>query len=709
MSGNSEPPGDGRLLQSGDEAGTAPGDRRFRPDIEGLRAVAIVLVVLYHAGLRGLSGGYIGVDVFFVISGFVITGVLLREQAATHRTSILAFYGRRCRRIIPAATLAIVVTVVATYAVLGVVDGNQTAIDARWAAIFLANFHFASVGTNYLSAQLPPSPLQNFWSLAVEEQFYLVYPTIFLVLSAVRSRLSLRARLAIGLTATIVASFTFSVIQTASNPTVAFFSPFTRAWELALGALIAVGTEWLLEVPEVIGSIMTWAGLGAIGLAAVMFTSNTPYPGWQAALPVIGTALVIAGGAATPRWAAEGLLKVTPFRWLGKLSYSLYLWHWPILIIAAESVGKTSLPFSQNLVWLLVALLASIVSYNLVENPIRHSTFVGARRWAPIGLGVALIAVSFGVATVGLGDHASTASTPRGTVHPGRVHPTTSGTPDPSTFVANLVRVAPLIRVLPADLTPSLAGVRTDWGGPGPLCWPALGQTSIPACVFGDPHGTRTMVLYGDSHAAMWFDAVNVIAVMSHWKLVYLGKGDCPADMLTYENPPGWGRAGGEYSVCDQWHRFALDRISRLHPDLVVITQEVRGKPDGKGYSAHQWQQGLETTFDRLGVAKSKIVVLGNIPILPQAGPQCLARNSAAVQKCSGPVVQYSTVFNRAERAATASKGARYIDVTPWFCSTICTAIIGKYQVYWDDYHIAATYSFVLEGVLTQSLGLSTA
>ena len=225
-----EIPVETRLLTSGNEAGTAPGDRRFRPDVEGLRAVAVVLVVLYHAGLKGLTGGYVGVDVFFVISGFVITGVLLREQAATKGVSIIGFYGRRSRRIIPAATLVIIVTVALTYFFLGVVYGNQTATDARWTAVFLANFHFSSVGTNYLAAQQPPSPLQNFWSLAVEEQFYLVYPTLVLLISAVRTRVSLQARLAVSLTAVIAVSFALSVVQTGSNPTVAYFSPLTRAW-----------------------------------------------------------------------------------------------------------------------------------------------------------------------------------------------------------------------------------------------------------------------------------------------------------------------------------------------------------------------------------------------------------------------------------------------------------------------------------------------
>ncbi|MBV8463641.1 MAG: acyltransferase, partial [Acidimicrobiales bacterium] len=343
------PPAAVATSEPADEAGTAPGDRRFRPDVEGLRAVAIGLVVLYHAGLPGLSGGYVGVDVFFVISGFVITGVLLRERSATGRTSLAHFYARRSRRILPAATLVIVVTVVAAYAVLGIAAGNQTAVDARWATVFLANFHFAAAGTNYLNAHQLPSALQNFWSLAIEEQFYLVYPTVFLLVWRLRWRTPPRVRLLFGLGAVVFVSFLLSVAQTATDPATAYFSPFTRAWELALGAMVALATDRLVRLPAPIAAVLTWVGLGAVFFAAVAFGANTAYPGSAVAIPVVGTALVIAGGAAVPAAGAELLLGRRPFGWLGRLSYSLYLWHWPILILAAESANRASLPFHQNL------------------------------------------------------------------------------------------------------------------------------------------------------------------------------------------------------------------------------------------------------------------------------------------------------------------------------------------------------------------------
>jgi peptidoglycan/LPS O-acetylase OafA/YrhL len=698
------PTGGDRLQASGDEAGTAPGDRKFRPDVEGLRAVAVGLVVLYHANLSFLSGGYVGVDVFFVISGFVITGLLLRETVTTGRTSFAAFYARRCRRILPAATLVIVVTVVATYVALGAFFGNQTAIDARWTAVFLANFHFASIGTNYLTAQRPPSPLLNFWSLAVEEQFYLVFPAVFATLAALRLRWPLRARLAAGLVAIVVISFALSVAQTSSNPTVAYFSPFTRAWELALGALVAVGTDWWLAVPKRTAAAVSWAGLAAIGVSAVVFDGATAYPGSLVAIPVVGAAMVIAGGTADTPGGAEFVLGRSPVRYVGKLSYSLYLWHWPMLVIAAEAAGKSGLGFVRSVPWLLAAVGAAVVTYTLVENPVRHAKLLASRAQVALGMGVVLVVVALAVATIGYEIHS-------GPVSAASISSLESdarlGAADPAGVVETAVLGARSIRSVPANLTPRLGNVFDDWGGPPYQCFPSTGQVTVPSCTFGDPKGTRTMVLYGDSHAAMWFVAFNDIAKWAHWKLVVLSKGFCPVDALPYGNPSGYGRPGDVFEACDQWHRYATARINRIHPDLVVMTQEFTQDPAGHAYSAAQWQRGLTVAVDGLTVPKDRIVVLGNLPGVGHSGPACLARHPTSVERCWFPPVSALTRYDGAERAAASDAGARYVSTTPWFCSSICTAIIANFEVYYDPYHVTGTYATFLEGTLAQSLSLS--
>jgi len=402
---------------AGDEAGTPPGDRRFRPDVQGLRAIAILLALVYHAGIPPFTGGYVGIEVFFVISGFVITGLLLRERESTGHTSLRNFYGRRARRIIPMATLVIIVTVVVTYHSLGTLVGHATATDGKWAALFLANVHYQATDTNYLVSQAPPSPLLNYWSLGVEEQFYIVYPAVFLLMGWWARRGSFRVRLTIFLLAVIITSYAYSIAFTASNAQSAYFSLFVRSWELALGGLIAVYGQQLKRIPQAWAAVASWVGLAVILVASVTLTPASEYPGALVAIPTLAAGLVIAAGAAAPAWGVERLLRREPFPFLALISFSLYLWHWPILEIAAQSRGTGTLPAWDNVLLLLVATLLATLTYRFVENPARHSRFLSRRRWASLIMGVCLVVATLAVTTyeerrptIDLGDLASATS-----------------------------------------------------------------------------------------------------------------------------------------------------------------------------------------------------------------------------------------------------------------------------------------------------------
>jgi hypothetical protein len=267
--------------------------------------------------------------------------------------------------------------------------------------------------------------------------------------------------------------------------------------------------------------------------------------------------------------------------------------------------------------------------------------------------------------------------------------------------VLSQVKASNAINTVPPDLDPPLSVAVTEptsnFGGPTTACQPAIPISTAPTCEFGDRNGSHTMVLYGDSHAAMWFEVFNQIALRAHWRLFILTKGACPAEDVPTRTPDGIG----EWTTCDQWHHFAIARIRQIHPDLLVVTQKPVDESDGTPYPSPQWRMGLERLL-RL-IPKVKKIVLGNIP--KSQGPDCIAEHTGDVQACSSDPKALS-YYNDAEKQAATAEGARYIDVTPWFCAVRCSPIIGDHDVYFNAGHIATDYSLFLEGVLAQKLDL---
>jgi peptidoglycan/LPS O-acetylase OafA/YrhL len=366
---------------------------RFRPDVEGLRAVAVVPVVLFHAGVSWLQGGYVGVDVFFVISGFLITGLLLREHEERNRISISGFYARRARRILPAAMLVIVLTVLASYYIQNFVQYAKVAQDGRWAALFAANIHFAQVGTGYFQQSVAPSPLEHYWSLGVEEQFYLVWPALILLVGALFTRIPLRWRVTVFAVALTAASFVWSLIQTNANPTWAYFSPLTRGWELGIGAVAAALIPHFRKLPRAAGMTLAYGGIAAIVISALWYTSATPYPGTAALLPVLGATAVIVGGASGV--GARHLLGLRPARSVGRVSFGWYLLHYPPMIILTGALWTHPLSVQENLIIAAVTLLVAYGMYAVIETPIRRSSFLAYRPWLSVSFGGVLVVGTF--------------------------------------------------------------------------------------------------------------------------------------------------------------------------------------------------------------------------------------------------------------------------------------------------------------------------
>ncbi|WP_399880660.1 acyltransferase family protein [Streptomyces sp. BBFR51] len=671
----------------------------LRPDIQGLRAVAVGLVVLSHAGVSQVGGGYVGVDVFFVISGFLITSLLRRELATTGRVSVRSFYARRALRLLPVSSLVVVVTLGGAWLFLSKARLAEYAGDALAGALYTVNFRLAAAGTDYLAQNSPPSPFQHFWSLAVEEQFYLVWPLLLLLTWRIaRGRPGL---VAVPLAILRLGSFTAGVLVTNWSAPWAYFSSLTRAWELGAGALLALATGRLRRLPATLAVPLTWLGLTCVTLAAVWYDDETPFPGHHALLPVAGTVLVLAGGCAPTRHGAGRLLGRRPLVWLGGLSYGWYLWHWPLLVIAPAALGRADgtadVPLALGLS--AAALGLAWLTLRLVENPVRFHRAFRRRPRRALALGAALTA---GVSALSL-----TATAVPSTIEVGGPAPTLaralSEAPDPRARLAELLTASPT--ALPSNLAPPLPNVKSSRSAVyRDGCHADYAATRPKPCVYGDRASSRTVVLFGDSHAAQWFPALHRLATERGWKLVSMTKASCKAADVTVVS------GHKPYTACDTWRSNAMATIRTLRPVLVVVSSSDAGDPARPaGDPLHQWTAGFEHTFRALGATGARVAALLDTP-WPKGDPiDCAARNSLQLRSCAHHLPDAIRDARRglALRAAASTTATTVIDPTPWLCAPhtgTCPVVVGDTAVYRDDSHLSEAYAEALTPVLAPPL-----
>lgn len=710
----------------------------FRGDIQGLRAVAVLLVALDHAAIEPFHGGFVGVDVFFVISGFLITSLLLAEAVREGRISLIGFYARRARRILPAATVVTLATIAASVFFLSGVDALGAIEDALWATFFAANIKFASDGTDYFQNDAAPSPLQHYWSLAVEEQFYLVWPLLVLLLCLLVRRVHRRrdrtdrgrhaarpdepAAPGAGVTpaavvlliVVVAASFAWSVVDTRHDAVPAYFSPLTRAWELGLGALTACLVPALGRLPRRVLGVVSWLGLAAVLVAALTFDPATLFPGYAAALPVVGTALLLAGGLAPARWGPQRLLGVAPMRAVGDWSYSFYLWHWPALIIAGALWGPVS--GWSGLLVLAAALALSAVSYQLVENPVRRMRILAARPVRGLVLYPAVVVLMLplmaGAHTVvekinkTTGDWITTSNYGR---HQGDPKPRFSRDPDVALVEASVLAARNGAEI-PRGLSPApLAAdqLKPDVGD----CEYYPGFTD-KLCPRGDLSADRTLVLVGDSHARQWIPALDVIAEKYGFKAYYLVRVGCPGADVTPEL-----KVGGPSTGCERFQDWAVDQVKELEPDVTIIGSESssnRGYVDDDGNlvtdddeTLAMFEEGMERSVTRLGAHSGRVVYIGDPPATDFQASVCLSKRDASLRGCLAARDSRSMQMTAAARAGALRAGADFIDPTKWFCvDDSCPAVIGHFVPRRDLAHITVEYARHLTSALDRELSL---
>jgi peptidoglycan/LPS O-acetylase OafA/YrhL len=639
---------------------TAPSG--FRPDIEGMRAIAIVAVVAFHANVPGFSGGFVGVDVFFVISGFLITSQMLRTTDSTG-FRFGDFYARRIRRLLPAATLVIVATLFASALFQSPIYQQETATDARSAALFVSNMRFADQATDYFQEAIPPSPFQQFWSLSVEEQYYFVWPAIFvLALGGIVSVAGQRRRLAIVLSAIGSLSFAASVYLTTANQPVAFFWLAPRAWELAAGAGLALAGTALARSSLPLMRAASWVGLALIAAPIVLYDETTTFPGLAAVPPVLGTVLLIVAGSASAAATSpvRRLLSTSPFQAGGRYSYSLYLWHWPVLIIAAEVFEGVATKWTYAVPVVLVGVVPlAVAAHLLVEHPIHTSPRLKGQVRLSLLMGLALIAISVG------------ASFAYGALTSGSLDAGRAAEASPALDRGEVIAT----EFVPTDLTPPLSpGVHL--GTPSTIC-DELDDT----CVFGDAGSDVRVVLFGDSHTAHWSHAYEDIATRQDWRFEKSTFGACGSFLF----PPIKDTSG-----CREWRDRTLAELADDPPDVVVLSNyslpAYRRDPES-------WAEGVREVLGRLP-DETEVVVFAENPDFATEVPVCLADNLERTSACESRRLDQLGELNDELESIVTSEGGRFIDLESWMCvAGRCPVIIGNTLVYRDKSHVTGEFA----------------
>jgi peptidoglycan/LPS O-acetylase OafA/YrhL len=636
----------------------------FRADIEGLRGLAVLLVVLYHAQIGIARGGFVGVDVFFALSGFLITGLLVDHRSGAGTGALTAFYARRIRRLLPASAFVFVSTVLLSVALLPALQLGGLRGQARAVAVYGANIWFARDAVDYLrSANL--SPFQQYWSLALEEQFYLVWPFLLAVFAFRSGREAMLRRLLVGIGVVVVASFAVSIAWTHSNQPAAFFLLPSRAWQLGLGALLAVAVRAGFRVPASIARPIGWMGIAAVLGAAVLFSDSTSYPGWPALLPVAGTLAVLVSGA-SPGGGNE-LLESSELRWFGKYSYSLYLWHWPLLVIAAAKaevpLARLGSPTRAAMVGLSV--VAAVATFHLVEQRVRFapSLMASAPRSFALGVGltvVSLLATMLLTSTVGMNQL-----------------PADSGRPPKPDGVRSTY--------VPVGMRPSLLEgyhelPRLQRDG----CMIYYEDVTPNPC--RRDHSGPRVVLLGDSHAAQWSTAL----LAGDWSVTTYLKATCPATGLPYE----LDYLKRAYTECERWNDSVVDEMAADPPDLVIIAHYSRFYDGIVGRD--EWLAATDRMTRRIG-AFSPVVVLRDTPdderfTKTTDTAECLGKHLDDVTPCE-PRNDDTDELAAAEQRTVETAGGIYVDPDVFVCPTDpCASVVGDIRVYRDTNHLTDTY-----------------
>jgi len=666
-------------------------NRQFLPEIQVLRAVAVMLVVLYHYWPRMLTGGYVGVDAFFVISGYLITSHLFREVDRTGTVKLLAFYARRARRLLPASILVLLFVALGTILLLPTDLWASTANELTASGFYVQNLWLASKAVTYSASNDVASPVLHYWSLSAEEQFYVVWPSL-IIISCLVARRWLRGRTTTTVGGTLllvtVASFAVSVWATQTHRAAAYFITPTRAWEFGAGALVVLLMRgWAPTLT--VARLLRWLGVIGLLASAWFFSASTPFPGYAAALPVIGTAAIIVAGDTGHADPSDLLVRLRPVQWLGDVSYSLYLWHWPLLVFAPY-VLRHNLRTPELVALVLLCLVVSGLSKRFVEDamgfwPSLTRTPRATLSAAAAGMLVVALVSGTQVYVATAREEATAALLADVSGRPCFGAPAMEN----RAKCTEALRAQPLVAITKTD---------APWA-PDPGCGGTGSDPSVLKCYWGTGKPSRVVALVGDSHAEHWRGALHRIAKAKNWQIIEMFAGGCPA---TYARSVTFERRARDGDVCPSWTTRATAKLKALAPDDIITTAYVQQnvfEPANSGPVGFKkvWREWLRFT---------RVTVLRDIPAAgSRNGPQCLAVNIGKPLACSNPRSQVLIDDDMMRAARSMRRAVNLVDLSDYFCDAkSCYAVIGGASVYYDYDHMSNQFSATLALALLHSL-----
>jgi hypothetical protein len=609
------------------------------PQIQGLRALAALLVTLFHA--KWIGGGFIGVDIFYVISGFLITGLLLREIDRNGTINFKEFYARRFKRLLPTSFFVLGITSIVAWMLIPGTMRSSLGRDVIAASLYVSNYLFAWWQADYQNLDATPSPVIHYWSLAVEEQFYLLWPLLILLFFVLANKLRNRAVITYLVAFVTATSFIYSIYLTETSPIWSFYSLPTRAWELGLGALLVLIPP--IKTRKLVGLV----GFILVISSAFIFDESTAFPGISAALPVMGTVMLIATINSWPPFLND-VANSRLFQWLGEISYPLYLWHWPLLVLPGTYFARP-LTVIERVIAIAATILFADLTHRFVEEPYRKKTILP------------LLVYKRAAFVTGF-----------------------------SVFLGALIMITNSDKIDVSGINGgvSLAQIKARPAVYDDGCHANYAQIESGKCEYGKTDSDKTMVLYGDSHAAQWFPALNEIANRSGYKLISLTKSACPSVDVKRRDQGGF-----KASRCEQWRENTTKRIREINPDVLLMSSfQYYAQPPQFPNRFKWWNDGQVQLLRDVKNSSKLLIYITDTPHPIRDIPACLA--NYAVSEC-----------NTSERSKNLSiSGFKYIDPNPWLCSNVCPSVKDGIVTYRDASHISVDMSIALIPKLEQAL-----